>query len=109
MDGHFTEDRAVWKNELQRHCDEVYGEAEMQKDRIMKFKTADANHVTEDWRVAGPGWHKKKVHAPEGSIFTEMIKGAPKESVRNFEVLAVQVHEAGKSTRYLVYRGVVCF
>ena len=49
MDGHFTEDRAVWKNELQRHCDEVYGEAEMQKDRIMKFKTADANHVTEDW------------------------------------------------------------
>ena len=39
----FTKDGAVWKDELQRHCEEVYDDkeetAEVQKERIMEFKT----------------------------------------------------------------------
>ena len=42
VNGSFTEDRTVWKRELQRHCEEVYvdpGETiEEQEKRIMKYK-----------------------------------------------------------------------
>ena len=52
--GVFTEDTAIWKEELQRHCEEVYEDVEAtiekQEDRIKEYKTKGNRHITEEGR-----------------------------------------------------------
>ena len=54
--GRFTEDRAVWRDELQRHCEDLCDNqektAETQRERIMTFKAEGDKHFTEDGRIA---------------------------------------------------------
>ena len=56
VEGNIAEDRAVWSDEQQSHCEEVYDDreetAEMQNERIMKFKTSVNKRFTEDGRRA---------------------------------------------------------
>ena len=56
VEASFTEEWAVWKEELQRHCEEVYDEeetAEKQKEIILQFKADGDWHFTEDGRLVG--------------------------------------------------------
>ena len=72
-ESNFTEDRAGGRDELQRHCEEVYGDeeetAEKQKEIILKFKT-DGDMSRSMGKLlksqftkcseTGPGLHKKE-------------------------------------------------
>ena len=54
--GHFTEDRAEWQKELQRHCEEVYTDVEEtkeeQENRIEYFWKKGNQQVAEEGRNA---------------------------------------------------------
>ena len=56
VDGVLTEDRAIWKEELQRHCEEVFEDVEetieKQEDRIKEHKKNGDKHFTEEGGVA---------------------------------------------------------
>ena len=93
-DDRFTEDRIIWKQELQRHCEEAHENVEetieMQVDGIKKYKKDGDGHFTEEERVAEITVHlvlqakakmaEERVHGPEDSIVTEMIKQLPQEN-----------------------------
>ena len=55
VDGRFTQDRAVWTEELQRHCEEVYDEEETikkQKERSSQFNTQGDRKFADEGRRA---------------------------------------------------------
>ena len=73
INGRFTEDRAIWTDELQRQCEEDYDEEEMtdkQEERISQFRTEAADkqihtrrencRKTMDSVLTEHGWRKKQ-------------------------------------------------
>ena len=93
-EGHLPEERAVWRDEPQRHNDEVYDDkeetAEKQEERIMKFKTIGDKHFTEEvvmdeitieWcSELAPGWRRKQ-SIGQRTLLSRDDQGSPPEKV----------------------------
>ena len=91
--GVFTEDRAMWKEELHKHCQELYVDVhetiEKQEDRIKKYKTDGDRHFAGERRIsinsidlvleASAKMAEESVKGSEDSIVTEMINGSPQK------------------------------
>ena len=62
VDATFTEDRNIWKEELQRHCEEIFEDVaetiEIQEDMIKKCNEDGDRHFTEEGIIAVT--HKEK-------------------------------------------------
>ena len=84
VDGRSTEDRTIWKEALQRHCEEAYEDVEetieRQEDRIEKYQREGDRHCTEEGRTAEITIDCVLQARPEDSIVTEMIK-QPQEDI----------------------------
>ena len=99
VNGSFTEHRGAWEKDLQRHSVEVHADPEdtheEQEQIIIKYKTDDDRHFTEDGRVAEitidlmlQAWAKmsgNKVNGREDSIVIEMIKQLPQEKTTKLQ------------------------
>ena len=68
---------AVWKEELQKHCEEIFVDkeetTEKQKERIMQFKAEGDRQFTKDWRFAGISIDR--VHRARARMVEEKGKG----------------------------------
>ena len=92
--GHFTEDRAEWQEELQRHCDAVYTDVEETNEVQEKneyFREQGNLQFTEDGRNAEitvdlvlqaiARLSENKVNGPEDAIVSVMIKRLPMDKI----------------------------
>ena len=91
--GVFTEDRAMWKEELHKHCQELYVDVhetiEKQEDRIKKCKTDGDRHFAGEGIISINSidlvlevcakMAEESVNGSEDSIVTEMIKRFPQK------------------------------
>ena len=93
VEGHFTEDRAEWQKELQRHCvhTDMEETKEEQENRIEYFWKEGNQQFTEDGRnveitvdlvlQARAKLSENKVNGLEDAIVSEMIKRLPMEKI----------------------------
>ena len=101
-DGSFTEHRAVWSEELQRHCKEGYDDDEeetilQQEERNEKCRREGHRQFTEEGTIAEitvdlflrarARMAEERVNGPEDSVVTEMTKQHPQEKM--FEITKV--------------------
>ena len=88
VDGKFTEDTIILRNESRGHCGEEYEGVEetieMQDDRTEKYKTDGDRLFPEEGRVDAK-MAEERVNGPEDSTASGLIKGPPQENISRLQ------------------------
>ena len=95
VDGMITEDRDEWREELQRHCEEVFADHEetrrVQEKRIDCLRKNGDRHFTDDGRrveipidlvlQARAKMSENKVNGPADAVVSEMTNSCHKREI----------------------------